>query len=300
LGIFATLVARPYSRSESGKGLRALYHVQGYAVFRGLVPHAAIATLHDALQRDVYPSTQSFLRHPSIRREPNENYESPDGVRVIKNALLNAHLQSGVGNVADALLKLICRRELADQLRAIDGDDQHIIWQTILFFVSPRTNLHVDGWGSDTVPSGGQYTVWIPLEAITFDNGPVGVFAWPPGKGLTADEAGLTTGVADVGQAYSTYQDAVRRAVRERRLDCVVPLLDVGDVLIFSSATPHVSIPPSLNGLTRMALQVLVMPASTRCGGGLLSRGRGESWSDHPAALRALDSRWLVSQLAEH
>lgn len=274
------------------------YDEQGYRVFRQLLPLEAVNAIRERVFEDLYPSEAAFLRHPSVKRETNTWRERLDGTRFVANSLLNPHLQPETPAIGRAVLDLICSTAVADQLGAIDGDSRHTLLQIIMFFYSPITEMHIDGWGTDTLPEGGQFTLWIPLEPITPHNGPVGVFPWSPRDPVTLEQAGVPADIEDGRVAYGIYQEAIGRMVRERRLDCVAPLLDPGDMLIFSSLTPHVSLPPLHDRMSRMALQVLARPTSRPVVADMLSRTRGSIWTDDPDSLIMVNDRWFISPRA--
>src|SRR6202035_1006412 len=65
---------------------------------------------------------------------------------------------------------------------------KYAIHQTILFFQSAGTPVHIDGWGLDTLPRGGVITLWIPLEPVDLDNGPIAIVPWELGRRLTQEQ----------------------------------------------------------------------------------------------------------------
>ena len=281
-------------RSSEPSAARTSYEQMGYTVVRRLAPPDAVDRVHAALAQEVYPSTGVFLRHPSVTREVNAWMTLGNGTRVVKNALFNPHLQSEAGSTGEAILELICTDQFADRLAAIDGDDKHTITQIILFFMSPGTDMHIDGWSMDTERPGGTFTAWIALESVNADNGPVGVFPWERSGFVAPSSLGVAADVDDLRQAYATYSDGLARKIRDRKIDCIVPMLDAGDAVVFSSITPHVSMPPRRSDVTRLALQVIIRPTSERWGGNMLSRMKGEITIDDVDALRRVNHRWFV------
>lgn len=274
------------------------YDEQGYRVFRQLLPLEAVNAVRERVFEDLYPSEGTFLRHPSVTRETNIWRERLDGTQFVANSLLNPHLQPETTAIGRAVLDLVCSTAIADQLAAIDGDSRHTLLQIIMFFYSPITELHIDGWGTDTLPEGGQFTLWIPLEPITPHNGPVGVFPWPRREPVSLEQAGVSRDAEDKMVPYHAYQEAIGRMVRERRIDCVAPLLDPGDMLIFSSLTPHVSLPPKHDRISRMALQVLARPTSRPVLSDMLSRDRSLIWIEEADSLIPVNDRWVISPAA--
>ena len=238
----------------------AFYAQNGYRVLRGLIRAEAITAVHNVLAHEVYANSAPLKRHLSLTKDPHAYVATADGRTTVANALLDPHMQTETPTLRRALIDLICTTAVADGLASIDDARAYVVRQIILFFVSPGTDTHIDGWGGDTVPPGGQITLWIPLEPVTPENGPVGIFPWPKGQLLSDKDLGIDINRGTPDEIYNRYHDALKVAIRERGIMCTVPQLDVGDLLAFSSLTPHMSLPPRREGLTRMALQVLIRP----------------------------------------
>jgi hypothetical protein len=240
----------------------AFYAQNGYCVLRGVIRAEAVAAVHNALAHEVYANPAPLKRHLSLTKDPHAYLATADGRTTVANALLDPHMQTETPALRRVLIDLICTTAVADGLASIDDAraNAYVVRQIILFFVSPGTDIHIDGWGGDTVPPGGQTTLWIPLEPVTPENGPVGIFPWPKGQFLSDKDLGIDISSGTSSEIYHRYHDALKTAIRERGILCAVPQLVVGDVLAFSSLTPHMSLPPKREGLTRMALQVLIRP----------------------------------------
>jgi ectoine hydroxylase-related dioxygenase (phytanoyl-CoA dioxygenase family) len=265
---------------------RSFYEENGYSVVRGGVREDAIEAVHSCLQTDIYPSTQPMLRHPSNKKDPHEFITSWDGNRIPANALVNPHFQAETQSLGAAILDLVCCDAVADAVLELDGERRHTIHQIILFFVPPGMNPHIDGWPVDTVPPGGLCTLWIPLEPITLRNGPVCIFPWRRGHFVAPSEMG-------VDLEYYAYHHALEKSLRSRI--CVVPQLDPGDYLAFSSLTPHGTLPPVHNPTRRLAIQILCRPTNSPWGGNIINRMRGErSDCDNPETVD-INARWCVT-----
>jgi hypothetical protein len=259
------------------------YAELGFHIFRDALAQEPIAAIHGAVQRDVFPSTQPFLRHPSGQYEPHRYMEIADGSgrRVICNALLDPHKARGSESLRAAILELICNDRVADHLKILDGEGVYSVHQVILFLTPPGTDIHIDGWGLDTHPYGHAHTVWVPLEPVTLTNGAIVVVPWRHGHFLPPTELGLPELSAEDelwGKAYHRYHAALLRYIRVNHLPFVVPQLDPGDFIVFSSLTPHGTLPFRPQTPSRMATQVLVTPTRLPWGdilSGLAGRYRG-------------------------
>ena len=217
---------------------------------------------------------------------------SPEGKKFVCNALYNPHLEPETAWLGDLIIKLVCSDETAACLEALDGEQLHTMHQAILFFTSPGTEPHIDGWALDTLPAGNFMTMWVPLETITLYNGPVGVFPWKRGDLLTPEMLGVGLDDNDSQASYFAYTDAIVRTIHDRGINCVVPQLEPGDFIVFSSLTPHTTMPPKHDNLRRMALQILVRPTASRWGGIMMGRLRGEGMDGDPPDAVSVGRRW--------
>jgi ectoine hydroxylase-related dioxygenase (phytanoyl-CoA dioxygenase family) len=209
------------------------------------------------------------------------------GTRIPNDGLLNPHAQPETGRTAAAIETLLLTEAFADLLTTIDGAGNYTVRQTIIFFMPPGTHLHVDGWGFDTQPRGFAHTLWIPLEPITRDNGPVAIVPWPRGKVVSPAELGVEEPSEPPDgsrRPHKAYHAALEAHLREHAPDAVVPDLDPGDLVAFASTTPHRTLP--FQSPSRWAMQILVRPSNLRWG----------SWPEFAAGLSSSPKdpwRWL-------
>jgi ectoine hydroxylase-related dioxygenase (phytanoyl-CoA dioxygenase family) len=268
------------------------YERNGYFVFRNVLSRDAIRSVHECLEQEVYPSDAALLRHPSVTKQPHEYRTFGDGTKFVSNALYNPHCEPETAHLGQLIVQLVCGDETAACLEMLDGEPMHTMHQAILFFVPPGTGTHIDGWALDTFPPGNFMTMWVPLETITLHNGPVAVFPWKRGKFLTPEMLGVDLSNKENQAAYFTYTEALVRSVHESGISCVVPQLEPGDFIVFSSLTPHATMPAKNEHLRRMALQILVRPTASRWGGILMSRLKGEGQDGDPAETLSVSKRW--------
>jgi ectoine hydroxylase-related dioxygenase (phytanoyl-CoA dioxygenase family) len=257
-----TFRARP--KPQPGGPTSAFYQQQGYAIFRDSVDQRKINALEVALEKEVIASDAAFLRHKSVKREPNVFLP---GTRIPNDGLLNPHAQPETGRTAAAIESLLLTDAVADLLTSIDGAGNYTVHQTIVFFMPPGTHLHIDGWGFDTEPRGFAHTLWIPLKPVRRHNGPVAIVPWPRGKVVSPAELGVEEPSEPPDgsrRPHKAYHAALEGYLREHAPDVVAPDLDPGDLVAFASTTPHRTL--SFESPSRLAMQVLVRPSNLRWG----------------------------------
>jgi ectoine hydroxylase-related dioxygenase (phytanoyl-CoA dioxygenase family) len=270
------------------------YRRNGFKVFRQALSLSSIATLRGAIEAEVLKSDRPFLRHRSAARQAHDLIDDGRGRRLPRNGLLNPHVQLETPKVGAALGALIFTDKVADLLTLLDGGGRYTVHQTILFFVAPGTDIHVDGWGFDTVPFGHAHTLWAPLEKVTSRNGPVMIVPWPRGRFLSPDDLGVEPPAEDGEQRlYHAYHAALNSYVRDHAPEPVVPDLDPGDLVVFASSTPH-GTKPAIDP-SRLALQILVRPNHRRWDTWPRFYAGHSKGADTPRFfLRKINSRWRV------
>jgi ectoine hydroxylase-related dioxygenase (phytanoyl-CoA dioxygenase family) len=280
-----TFRARPAPSPEGP--ISSFYGRYGYAIFRGAIEQAKIDALQEALDAEVIASQGAFLRHKSLKHEPNIFL---DGTRIPVDGLLNPHAQSETPRTAAAIESLLLTDRIADLLTSIDGARNYTVHQTIVFFTPPGTGLHLDGWSFDTEPRGFGHTVWVPFEPVTLRNGPLAVVPWERGKVVAPSELGVELASA---QAYESYHAALGAYVRRHAPECVVPQLDPGDLVVFASTTPHGTLP--FEHPSRRAMQVIVRPSNLRWGSWpQFDAGLEHSPNGPWGALKSVGDRWRI------
>jgi ectoine hydroxylase-related dioxygenase (phytanoyl-CoA dioxygenase family) len=280
-----TFRARP---TPSPDGLiSSFYERHGYAIFRGAVERASIDALQAALDTEVIATHGAFLRHKSLKREPNTFLA---GTRVPVDGLLDPHAQTESPRTAAAIESLLLTDRIADLLTSIDGARNYTVHQTIVFFMPPGTGLHLDGWSLDTEPRGFGHTLWIPFEPVTLRNGPLAIVPWPRGKVVAPSELNVE---APSVEAYESYHAALAAYLRRHAPDCVVPQLDPGDLVVFASTTPHGTLP--FDQPSRRAMQVIARPSHLRWGSWPQFEAGLEHSPNGPwGALKSAGKRWRI------
>jgi hypothetical protein len=264
--------AKPQKAISVLRGNDKQYEREGYRIFTNGLNAAAVQWTIAAIRNEVLTHKGPLLRHPTGKSEPHDFVEidgSP-GRRYIRNPLLSPHqATASLPETSAALLDLLCSAELGRCLRELDGASEYTIHQVILFFVGPCMDTHVDGWFFDTVPHGGAHTVWIPLEEINIRNGPTCIFPWPRRQFLNGKALGLkdlfTADKSDLS-GYHQYQRAIVDRARSQRSGMVLPQMKPGDFAVWSSLTPHGTLPAAAEGTSRLSMQVLIRPTDMRWG----------------------------------
>jgi ectoine hydroxylase-related dioxygenase (phytanoyl-CoA dioxygenase family) len=236
------------------------YERQGYRIFQQALNADAVRNATEAIKNEVFPHQGPLLRHPTGRTEEHRFLG-----KHIANQLLNPHRAETLPLTSAALVDLVCSPELRGCLNLLDGQDEYTIHQVILFFVGPAMDIHVDGWFFDTTPHGYAHTVWIPLEDLTIDNGPICVYPTPRARYVDPTELGLNDLFSarddDSLTRYHAYQNAIIERCRRSQSAVVAPQIKRGDFVVWTSLTPHGSF-RAREGTSRLSMQVLIRPSS--------------------------------------
>jgi Phytanoyl-CoA dioxygenase (PhyH) len=238
------------------------YKERGFYVFRKALPREEVQALAD-LAHDLVSYPGEILRQNG---ELAANDFFP-GTQLVRNPVLNAHLpiSEAMKSVYSALRALITSPALAARLRELDGAEHYTIHQTLLFFAAQTTSLHLDSWALDTAPRGFAHTLWIPLQDMDFKSGLPCVIPWPQGKVVTEAELG-GTGDGPYGERYDHYQEALAEKLFGDSPEVATSLVRRGDFMVWSSLTPHFTLPSQSFPTERLSLQVLLRPAHHRWG----------------------------------
>jgi hypothetical protein len=239
------------------------YRRRGYQVFRKAFPSSQISAIAEMACRLV-PPYAGKLRRQDGSFAANEFFP---GTQLVRNSPLHPHLPlpAGLEPLSSALHALVTSSALGERLKLLDGAEHYIIHQTVLFFSAQTTELHLDSWSVDTAPLGRSHTVWIPLQNLDHRSGIPSVIPWPRGHAVTERELGLQE-VGTRDERYSRYHQALQAKLLSRSPEAVTPLLGMGDFVIWSSLTPHFTLPAQSFPAERLSLQVLIRPADNRWG----------------------------------
>ena len=256
--------------------MKTSYDESGYQLFRGAWPRNDIGALGDMAYDLLTPYRGKVLRQNG-KLEFNE-FLPQDGFQhwgtdhgrytvLIANPILNGHisLPEGLEPLSQALRALVTSPALFDRLNGLDGAEHYTVHQTILFIASATTSMHLDSWSVDTVPHGFSHTVWIPLQDMTHESGMPCVVPWPRTELVTEAELGLAADLP-FGERYDRYQAALAKKLMDSTPDIVTAFMRKGDFMVWSSLTPHCSLPSRPRYARRVSLQLLIRPSHLRWG----------------------------------
>ena len=240
------------------------YQDFGYKVLRGVLPKDRIDALAEIVRDVVVPHQGALLRQDG-GMAPHDFFFP--GTTLIRNPLANAHLpiSQPMEPLESALTAVVTSSELAEALRKLDGANHYSIHQTLLFFAAQTTDLHVDSWGLDTAPHGFAHTLWIPLQDMTPDSGLPSVIPWPRGKVVTEADLGLPSSGSH-GDRYERYHRALSARLMSDSPEVTTAVVRRGDLIVWTSLTPHFTLPARHFPCERLSLQVLLRPTDARWG----------------------------------
>ena len=246
-----------------GDSPRRHYRRRGYYVFRDVFPVEQVDALAH-LARSMMPAHEGEILRQSGRAEANDFFP---GTSLIRNPPFNLHLplSTELQPLTAAIQELITTPTLAARIADLDGAQHHYVNQTLLFFAAQTTAPHIDSWAVDTVPHGGAHTLWIPLQDMDHQSGVPAVVPWPVGKLISEREFGLSTD-APHADRYERYQAALATKLLEDTPEIVTAFARRGDVLVWSSLTPHFTLPSQPFPRERLSMQVLLWPAGAKWG----------------------------------
>src|SRR5262245_19152991 len=244
---------------------RQQYRARGYHLFRRAFAADEIGAIADMIRRLV-PLHTGELRRQDGAFAANQFFP---GTTLVSNNLLHPHLSlpGELAPLSAALRALITSSALGERLRSLDGERHYTIHQSLLFFAAQTTELHLDSWSVDTSPLGHSHTVWIPLQDLDHRSGIPCVVPWPAGKVVTEQDLGLAReDTMSRDDRYERYHQALRAKLMGGSPEIATSLMRKGDFMVWSSLTPHLTLPAQSFPSERLSLQVLIRPADQRWG----------------------------------
>lgn len=114
-------------------------------------------------------------------------------------------------------------------------------FQTISFLKGSQQRTHSDSIHMTTEPLGYLLAIWVALEDVTADCGPLHYF---PGSQklpyvLSEDFENKNTSLAIDGEYYGRYEDHIGRMVAEKKLEKKIFLAKKGDLLVWHANLLH-------------------------------------------------------------
>lgn len=254
---------------------RAFFRANGYVVFRAILPLPALDALCESIRGDLDRHAGPLLRHYG---EPTPHVRTDDG-RIV-NAIAHPHLVGApdLQTFRRRVLDIYCNAAVAECLAELDGRDDYTLQGGLLFFVSPLTGLHDDSWSCDTFPHGGAFTAWFALEDVDPLAGPPFVVAWRPDHLMSPTELGIEFPADDTpgwsGVAQEQYRQALERHVMREGLALTVPTVQRGDLVVWSTLTPHGSLAGHPVERSRLSMQAIYRPTGVPWGAYTFESGK--------------------------
>ncbi|MDO3644480.1 phytanoyl-CoA dioxygenase family protein [Mucilaginibacter sp. L3T2-6] len=202
------------------------YHRDGFVVLQGVLSESLIdAVLNDA-------KTKAF--NPDFRLNTQR-----DEVRV-----------QDFWQVSEAARELACHPEILKTLEFL-YEREVIPFQTLNFSVGTQQRAHSDTIHFSSLPARFMCGVWVALEDITEENGPV--FYYPGSHTLPEYDFSHigNTPVTTSYENYKEYEDFIEKIVEANKLEKRKFLAKKGDLLIWSSNIIHGGSPVTKQGASR-------------------------------------------------
>jgi len=212
--------------SEEHSRLAKEYHENGFVVVSGLLPQVLIDMTREDAEKKAF--------------DPNFPIKTQrDASRV-----------QDFWQVSEASKELACYPQLLALLELL-YERTPIPFQTLNFCVGSQQKAHSDTIHFSSLPARYMCGVWVALEDITEENGPV--FYYPGSQRLPEynlshikDTADTT---ADLG--YGEYEEYIEKIVQVNKLEKKKFLAKKGDLLIWSSNIIHGGSPVLKGGVSR-------------------------------------------------
>lgn len=167
------------------------------------------------------------------------------------NKLMFAHKQSELINGVTQLPELVAVLEFILQKKVVP-------FQTINFLTGSQQKAHSDSIHMTTYPLGYLIAVWIALEDITAENGPL--FYYPGSHQLpfllNSDYDQSSTLLALGKKQYTDYEDALEDILKENQLAPQAFLAKKGDMLIWHANLVHGGTPILDKNSTRKSMVI--------------------------------------------
>jgi hypothetical protein len=202
------------------------YHYDGFVVISGLLPESLI----DRVQKD----TQEKAFDPDFP---------------IKTQRDEKRIQD-FWKVSEACRELAAYKDILDILQLL-YDRRPIPFQTLNFRVGTQQRAHSDTIHFSSLPAQFMCGVWVALEDITEENGPV--FYFPGSHKLPEYDFSIIKNTSEPGSydQYANYEDFIEHIVRVNGFEKKKFLAKKGDLLIWSSNIIHGGSPVTKEGVTR-------------------------------------------------
>ena len=212
--------------SEEERRLAVEFHQNGFLVLPSFFPLQLI----DEVQRDT--ETIGFDMNYPIKTTRDH------------------HRVQDLWKVSTASRDLACNQQVLDILRMLYGR-RPIPFQTLNFNVGTEQKAHSDTIHFSSLPAKFMCGVWVALEDITEENGPL--FYYPGSHRLPEYDFSQIKGTADRTSYddYSDYEDFIEEIIEVSSYEKKIFKAKKGDALIWSSNILHGGMPVLKEGSSR-------------------------------------------------
>ena len=204
--------------SPAQKEMATNYHKDGFLKLSGIVPHDLI----DEVRNDLM--TKAF----------NENFTV--------NTHRDPHRIQDFWMYSEATKKLASHQPILDILEMF-YEREVIPFQTLNFCVGSQQRAHSDAIHFSSMPARYMCGVWVALEDVTFENGPLfyfpGSHKLPEYNFSQIKESANTCSYED----YKTYEDFIEEIINVNNYRKEIFCAKKGDALIWSSNIIHGGMP---------------------------------------------------------
>ena len=219
LGSVAAMVGRNRQEISSSQHLRSEFERDGYLVLRQLVPRELLDAVREEVLREYSESSNRTNWHP-------DGYSS--------------------GRFQDAWRRCPAVSELASLpkilqiLYSLVGREPHP-FQTLTFSEATQQRAHSDHIHFSSYPLGMMCGVWVAIEKVTMENGPL--FYYPGSHRLpykNYEDFGIEVQIPELEpESYSRYEEEIERSVSEAGYQRQQFAAEPGDVLIWHANLVH-------------------------------------------------------------
>lgn len=230
------------------------YALNGYAIFRNLIPSDKIEALLGLYSKKILPSKKHFFRQSSNRWETNRI----NAYGYAQESFRDIHYYPRHSDFSAAALDIFCSPEMKGALKKITKFESHNVVQSMLFDQNTETQAHQDSYYLDSLPNKSLVAAWIAMEDIRVEAGRFWVM---PGTQTTDFE--LTE---EEKSSNGAYLKRIKAFVDKNGEKVRAPALKKGDVLFWNSWTVHGSGPTGDERYSRKSLTAHYLPSHLQFG----------------------------------
>jgi ectoine hydroxylase-related dioxygenase (phytanoyl-CoA dioxygenase family) len=202
------------------------YRNNGYVVLKGILPESLIDEVRGELEKKGFNNAFSIKTYR-------------DETRV-----------QDLWQISDPVKELACFPQVLEVLQLL-YEREPVPFQTLNFRVGTQQKAHSDTIHFSSLPSKFMCGVWIALEDITEDNGPL--FYYPGSQRLAEYNFAQIKNTADAPsyENYKEYENFIAKIITANEFEKKTFLAKKGDLLIWSSNILHGGSSVTKEGSTR-------------------------------------------------